>query len=125
MCSEYGWTFNYVLDLPICSLRQMAETIKVRVKANRQHAESLIEWQTRVLAQFMAGAAPSPEQSKALSKAADKISIKGGEADTVGERVKPGEASDPDVYVEQGSQVAADRNGVGSYERLSGRFGAK
>ena len=101
----------------------MSKNITERLTNKIKGEEARIEWQTRVLANFIANTAQSEEGVKSLVKAAGKISIRstGADTDEAEEQGRSGK-DDPAVFVEEGSQVA--RNKPGSTERLLQGFRA-
>jgi len=112
--SEYGWDDERVLDLPVCRLRQIIANVESRRKSLRLYNNTITEWQTRTLAQFIA--ATVPEGGKALQKEAAKIRLR-----VEDEKGSADDDTPMEKYIEEGSQVAD--NAVGSYERLMQGFG--
>lgn len=111
MQAEYGWDNEYVLELPVCRLRQILANIENRQKALRLHNTTIAEWQTKTLAQFIAASVGS----KDLQKDAAKLRL----------RMEDDEGNSDDTpmekFIEEGSQVA--KNAPGSYEYLRRGFG--
>lgn len=104
--------------MPICLLRQKIANIELRLKEQRLYRQTIAEWQTRTLAQFIAATIPMTKkgQKNPLADEAAKVSL--NMEDDKGK-------SDKDVpmetYIEKGSQVA--QNVPGSFERLVAGFG--
>lgn len=115
--SEYGLVHDDVLEMPVCTLRQKIANIEDRLKYDRLHTQTIAEWQTRTIAQFIAASVPLEKgQKNPLIPAADKIRLR--MEDESGE--SPSDVP-PEVFIEKGSQVA--ENAPGSFERLMGGFG--
>lgn len=112
--SQYNWTDEEVLNLHLCRALQIMEVIERRKKDERLHNQTITEWQTRSLAVFIAASSMSP--SKKLIAEAQKLSL-----DLEDSKGKSDKHTPPEVFVEQGSQVAL--NAPGSYERLVAGFG--
>lgn len=112
--SEYGWSDTKVLDLTIARLRQIVDAVQERRLAQFKQRAMVAEWQTKILAGFIA--ATTGEEGKSLQREAQKISLHLDEDDTYADSVE-----DYD-WVEHGSQTALSRNSVGSAERLMGAF---
>jgi hypothetical protein len=117
--AQYGWTDEQVLDIPICRLRQIAATVEARLKSERLYHQTITEWQTRTLAQFIAATVQMEKkgQKNPLMAEASKIRLRleGDDDESLS-----GDDVPPEVYIEQGSQVAQNDNG--SYERLRSAF---
>jgi hypothetical protein len=109
------------METAVCRLRQMVANIEARRKAARQHQQTIAEWQTRTLATFIAATVPQEKKGakNPLLEEAQKVRLQ-----MEGEESEDDKAKDvpPEVFIEQGSQVAQNRNG--SYERLRRAFGA-
>jgi hypothetical protein len=105
LMDHYGWTREYVLDLPIASVRLFLASIRVHEKARRKEQAYFIEWQTKVLGGLIVNS----------SKAEDKTKKK--MLDDLGKQRVFDE--------ENGSKVAAERNQMGSFEAMSSRFGGR
>lgn len=117
MQSEYNWTDDVVLDLPVCRLRQIIANIEARKKATRQHHTTITEWQTRTLAQFIAATIPVEKGKKnPVADAAAKLSLR-----IEDETGNSDDDTPMEKYLEEGSQTAD--NGTGSFERLTAGFG--
>lgn len=117
MQSEYGWRDEEVMETAVCRLRQIVANIESRQKGERQYQQTITEWQTKTLAAFIAASVPMEKkgQKNPLLDEAMRISLT-FEGDEALVKDVP-----PEVYVEQGSQVAQNKNG--SYERLKAVFG--
>lgn len=55
MSKEYGWTDDQILDLTVKRFRQIVAAINRRNFMRRREEITLISWQTRNLASFIAG----------------------------------------------------------------------
>lgn len=99
--TEYGWTDEQILDVPLCRLRQMTTAIAQRQYLADKSHRRLMSWQTRTIAQFIA-ATVKVEKGKdsPIMDAANKISLDAKEAQ---------ELLNAPVEIE---------NKPGSYERL-------
>ena len=97
-------------------MRQITANIEERLRDTRLREASLIEWQTKVLAKFIAATVPTEGKKNPLADAADKIRLRMETEDGISESDAP-----PEVFVERGSQVA--ENKAGSYESLLSGFG--
>jgi hypothetical protein len=120
--SEYGWADSVVLDTPVCRLRQIVANIEDRLKAHRLRQEQIEEWHVRSLAQVIVSSSMAdPKSKKALMGEVSKLSLQMTSADSD----KPTSPADvpPEVFIEQGSQVADNPNG--SIERHRQAFGAR
>lgn len=115
------------MDTPVCRLRQITRVIDKRLKANRKHQHTLVEWQTKTTVQFIAATVPVEQGKKnPLAKSADEVrlSFEGEDATPVSMGGSGGkDERSIEEIMEQGSLVAADRNKVGSFERLTRGFG--
>lgn len=95
----------------------MVDAIKDRRLTQFKQRAQLAEWQTKVLAQFIA--ATTGDEGKSLQREAAKLSLRLDEDDT---------DADPDAsveeydWVEHGSRTALSRNSIGSAERLMAGF---
>lgn len=86
----------------------------------------MVEWQTKVLASYIVSVGNADEKgAKTLFKSIEKLNMFSLEPEeeieeSTGEvKLKP--EDDPNVYVEEGSQVAMERNSNGSFEKFFGR----
>lgn len=101
----------------MCRLRQIVEDITKRRKRQTVADRLVVEWQTRQIAWFIGSSVVGVKNNK-LPGLAQKIKlVPQDDRDDVKVR-ETDPSDDPDVYVEQGSQVAADRNRAGSMESL-------
>lgn len=66
---EYGWTDDQIMELPIRTLRQKIAAINRRLYMKRREEISLVSWQTRQLASFIAGGYWVEGHNKALDQA--------------------------------------------------------
>lgn len=90
--------------------------IEARLKANRLHHGSIVEWQTRTLVQFISATVPVEKGKKnPLAAEADKVRLRLEDDEGQADNDAP-----PEVFVEQGSQIA--ENAPGSFEKLMGGF---
>lgn len=122
--SEYNWTDETILDLPVCRARQIAAVIEQRQRAVFQQQANLTEWSTRVLAEFIAATVPvSKGKSSDLLKSAQKLRLTFVGDDSSREDSGP-PAVGPEVFVEEGSQIATERNRAGSFEALMHGMGS-
>lgn len=105
--------------MPVCTLRQKIANIEQRLKAERLSRNTITEWQTRTLAQFIAATVPVEKGKRnPLADEAAKISLRVED--------KQGKADDDrsiEEVIEKGSQTASNKNLPGSYERLMAGFG--
>lgn len=90
-----------VLDLTLARTVQVIQAIGERRDGQQDLRLRLVEWQTKILASFMANLAHDEKSAKALLKAARDLRLR---------------APDPDVPVE-------DRAPPGSFEKLRAGFG--
>lgn len=67
------------MDLPLCRLRQIADTVSRRLELCRWEELQVIQWQTRHLAGMSAAAAGVLGDTSELVRAAGEISITGDE----------------------------------------------
>jgi hypothetical protein len=113
------------METAICRLRQIAATIADRQKAKRTYDETLLEWQTKTISVFIASTVKvSKGKKNPLLAAAEKISLKAkkiANGKTSTKKDADSEAYNPEVFVEQGSQLAD--NAAGSYEAFMARAG--
>ena len=116
IASEYGWKRDYILDTPICTIRQTIANISARQKATRTYDRKIAEWQTRTISQFVAATVPADSGGKQLAVQASKIHLRMED----GKGVADDDRSIEQV-IEEGSVQAENRNG--SYERLMSGFG--
>lgn len=106
------------MDLPLCRMRQIVEAIKLRLKDSDLRERKLLEWQTKTLAGIIAATVQVPKgKQNPLFAEVEKITLTTKEENPAEAHTPP--ETDPSVFVEQGSTVAADRNRVGSFERLT------
>lgn len=115
------------MDLPVCRMRQIVKSIEQRTKLQKARDDMVVEWQTKTLANFIANTVKVPKgKQNPLVKAVESIrlvdmkELEDGTIPYTPEQIDP--ADDPAVYVEQGSQVAEQRNSPGSFERLLNGF---
>lgn len=66
---EYGWTDDQIMELPIRTLRQKIAAINRRLYMKRREDISLVSWQTRQLASFIAGGYWVEGHNKAFDQA--------------------------------------------------------
>jgi hypothetical protein len=114
------------MDTPVCRLRQIARVIDVRHKAARKYQQAIVEWQTKTTVHFIAATVPSEKgQKNPLIEAAKEValSFEGDEAVDSAPRLPVKDERSIEEVIEQGSLVAADRNKVGSFEKLMRGFG--
>lgn len=117
MQSQYGWDDEQILDMAICRLRQVVANIEARLKASRLREQTIAEWQTKTLAQFIAATVATDKGKKnPLAEEAAKIRLR-----LEGDDGKADSDVPMEKYIEEGSQVA--ENVEGSYERLMQGFG--
>ena len=116
--SEYGWSDAVVLDITVARFRTMIDAIKERKLTQYKQRAQITEWQTRLLAQFIA--ATTGGEGKSLQKEAAKVSLHLDGDDTEA-GTDTGSIEDYD-WVEHGSLTALSRNRIGSAERLMGGF---
>lgn len=103
--------------MAVCRLRQAVANIEARRKGERQYRNIIAEWQTRTIAQFIAATVPVEKGKRnTLAEEAEKIRLRLEDEKGTSESDAP-----PEVFVEEGSQVA--KNAAGSYERLMAGFG--
>lgn len=122
IASEYHWTDDYILDLTVRRIIQILESVKERHRVLRLERNVVTEWQTKVLAGFIANTVPTAKGKKnPLVAEVSKIKLV-SDKDRTDFSSGPKPEADPEVFVEEGSQVAADRNKVGSWERLHRGF---
>lgn len=74
--SEYGWSDDQILDTPVRRLRQISAAIAERLDFKALVAESHVEWQTKVLASYVAAIAPSGKGAKKLLAHVDALSMR-------------------------------------------------
>lgn len=53
--SQYGWTDKTIKNLTVGRFRQITSAIQQRQYFESRRAQSLVSWQTRLLAQYIAG----------------------------------------------------------------------
>jgi len=120
--AEYHWTDEHILDLTLRRVVQILAAIKERHRVIRLERHAVIEWQTKTLASFIANTVPVAK-GKTNKLVAEVRNIKlVNEDDREKFSNKPAPDADPEVFVEEGSQVAVDRNKPGSWERLHRGF---
>jgi hypothetical protein len=120
--AEYGWTDEMILDITVRRLRQILETIKERHRVRKLERDMVTEWQTKTLAGFIANTIPVPKgKSNKLAKEVDNIRLVNQE-DLKRAAGPQGQEADPEVFVEEGSQVAEERNSRGSWEAIHQGF---
>lgn len=119
--SEYGgYSYDSVLDEPVRRIRLMVANIDVRVRARQKREEDIIDAQTRMLAQFIAATVKVPKGKKnTLMEDAKNLTLfkkqENSDPDNRAEDVTG--ANNPEVFVEQGSQTASNKEG--SFEALT------
>lgn len=87
---QYGWRDEDILDLPLCRLRQIADTIQRRLELDRHERLKVAEWQTRSLASFVASTAGAWGDASELVRAAQELSITGdGQGQPAAHAVSP------------------------------------
>lgn len=119
--SEYNWTDEYILDIPICRARQIAANIEARRKDEFRQQALLVEWSTRSIVQYVAATVPTAKgKSNELLKSASKLRLLLKGEDDSSPESSPELA--PEEFVEDGSQVATERNRAGSFETLMTRM---
>lgn len=69
------------MDVPLCRLRQIADTIRRRQEITRHERLQVAEWQTRSLASFVASTAGAWGDASELVRAAQELSLTGGHQD--------------------------------------------
>ena len=110
------------MELTVRRTVQILDAIKERHRLRRLERHSVTEWQTKVLAGFIANTVPSKKGRKnPLLAEVSNIKLVSDE-DRAEFTSEPAPEADPEVFVEEGSQVAADRNKAGSWERLHHGF---
>lgn len=120
--AEYHWTDEVVMDLTVRRVVQILASIRERHRVLRLERHAVTEWQTKVLAGFIANTVPIPKGKKnPLVAEVSKIKLVSDD-DRAEFASGPKPEADPEVFVEEGSQVAADRNRAGSWERLHRGF---
>jgi hypothetical protein len=83
--AEYGWRDEEILEVPLCRLRQIADTIRRRQERDRHERLIVAEWQARSVSSFVASAAGAWGDASELVQAAQELSIFGDSQD--GDRV--------------------------------------
>lgn len=108
------------METPVCLLRQQVATIESRRKSERLLQQTIAEWQTRTLAQFIALTVPMEKkgQKNPLLEEANKIRLR---LDGEDEEEESKKDVPMEVFIEEGSQVAQNKNG--SFEALTRAFG--
>ncbi len=108
MSAEYGWTDEYIDQIPLCTFRQKVAAIQRRNFSRNRVEAGRISWQTRQIASFIAGGymVGKGKPNPALEHAG-KISLDDVEVLLLGGEL-------PGRPVE---------NKNGSYERFMTRFG--
>lgn len=111
-----------ILDLTVRRTRQIIDSINERRRLHKFERETVTEWQTKTLAAFIANTIPVPKgKVNRLAKEVDNISLV-NEKDLKKYAGSPAPETDPEVFVEEGSQVAEERNSRGSWEALHQGF---
>lgn len=106
--SEYGWSDKKILNLPLPRFNQILAAIRTRMWLHKREQDSRFSWQTRVLAQYIAGGWMVEGENTAVGEAA-KIAFDDIEAAMLGITKEP-TSSEPKA---------------GSFERLMGFIGQK
>jgi hypothetical protein len=79
--AEYGWRDEEILEVPLCRLRQIADTIRRRQEQARNERLIVAEWQARSISSFVASAAGAWGDASELVRAAQELSITGDAQD--------------------------------------------
>lgn len=113
--SAYGWSDEYILDLRIKRLVQIIHVLQRTLEIDTRIRRLEIEWQTKVLAAFIAHTVQDEKAAEKLIQAAEKLSLADDPdsevslpaADTSGER----DARSLEEIMERGSvEQALSRN---------------
>lgn len=120
--SQYNWTDERILDLPICRIRQIVKDIEKRLKAERLRQDLVLEWQTRTLAAFISGTVRVEKGSKnPLLEAVKDIKLVQDPGKPKAVEKQPSEEHSLEWIMEHGSPTAD--NSTGSFERAMQGFG--
>lgn len=71
IASEYGWDDETILGMTLARIRQVVATISLRAYRERTYKESLLEWQTKALAQMIAATVPIEKKGQTSSPLMD------------------------------------------------------
>lgn len=71
IASEYGWSDDTILGLTLARIRQVVAAISLRTYRQRLYKESLLEWQTKALAQMIAATVPVEKKGQKTSPLMD------------------------------------------------------
>lgn len=108
--SEYGWSDEQILDLPLIRLRQITAAISRRKYMRQREENTRVSWQTRALAQYIAGGYMVEGENTAV-QSASQLAFDDIEAAALGDT--RGKAQ-----VQRGTK----ENENGSYEKLMRAF---
>jgi hypothetical protein len=136
LMDHYGWTREYVLDLPIASVRLFLASIRVHEKARRKEQAYFIEWQTKVLGGLIVNSSKAEDKTKkkmlddlgkqrVFDEDAKQAKRKQRQQEAAPVDTSPAGMAELEDIIENGSKVAAERNQMGSFEAMSSRFGGR
>ncbi len=108
-----GWSTEYVMNLPLCRVRQIIELIIQDKRADMKFQTQVAEWQVKNISTMFTVAARENSQVKAILKAVKqmKLPLADEEADVIDERSF-------EEVVEQGAIVDIDSKEQPSFEAL-------
>lgn len=109
LSSEYGWTDEQILDIPVRRLRQIVVSIETRRFIEDLKFKRIAAWQTRTLAVFISSTIEVEKgKENTLLTAAQRIALDEGEL--------------KDLTVDIPKEEPPSEPAVGSYERLMRGF---
>lgn len=79
---SYGWTDEYILDLPFRRAVQIKEAIEQRLSFDKWERHKVIEWEVRSITGFIANTVEDSGARETLSKASRDLTLFDAKADT-------------------------------------------
>lgn len=111
---EYGWTDDVIMDLTVSRLRQILAAIERRSYLEQRRQTSLISWQTRQLATFIAaGYMTDGKKGNPAIKAAQSLAF---------DDIEAAQLEEAEIRATQQPRVT--ENKAGSFERFMGSMGS-
>jgi hypothetical protein len=117
--TEYGWTDEVIGELPLARFRQITAAIEQRKYIEQRQAQSVVSWQTRTLAQFIAAGYMTDGENPAID-AAGQLALDEIEREMIAEAQEQAEVGPkkPDDFWTPDMPSESKVNDRGSFERF-------
>lgn len=114
--SQYGWGDTEILDLYLCRVCQIKDSIFIRQYYEMQNRHKEIEWQVKTVSSFLIATAQGTEEGKkSLQQLLTRISM----SDTNGDKTNGSDERSIEDIIENGSVSSAlERNGSRNLSEL-------